>query len=55
MDVAWINAPKFKAGQEGIWILHKDPKTDAYTVIDPLDFQTKDQVGNVKALTSLTK
>lgn len=55
MDVAWIKAPKFKGGQEGIWILHKDQKTDAYTVTDPLDFQTKSQIENVKALTKLTK
>lgn len=55
MDVAWVNAPKFNAGQEGIWILHKAPKTDVYTVIDPLDFQTKDHLGIVKALMNLAK
>lgn len=50
LDVAWVNVPKFKVGQEAIWILHRDPTLQAYTALDPLDFQPKNQLDRVRDL-----
>ena len=55
LDVAWVGVPKFKAGQEGIWILVRDRKLKAYTALDPLDFQAKNQLDQVRTLIKRTK
>ena len=51
-DVAWHRAPKFQPGQEGVFMLHKEPQPEAalaaaapaaavpYTALDPADFQS---------------
>jgi hypothetical protein len=46
MDVMWHDAPKFHAGQEGVWLLHADQVPAAalahfpqvYTALHPEDF-----------------
>ncbi len=55
LDVAWVRVPKFKVGQEGVWILVKDRKLKAYTALDPLDFQPKNQLDRVRDLIKRTK
>jgi hypothetical protein len=64
-DVAWRRAPKFEAGQQGFFILHKteDPEkstsarsarassfSQTYTVRDPVDFQSYTATGGIKSL-----
>ncbi len=65
-DVAWRRAPKFQAGQEGYFMLHKEKRsvartaTDkserssssapAFTVRDPNDFQPYSEAGGMKSL-----
>jgi hypothetical protein len=53
-DVMWYKSPKFTAGQEGIWILHKNQmkglKVKDYTALDPADFQPKAKVERVRQL-----
>jgi len=54
-DTMWFRSPKLKEGEEGIWLLHKDAVRwpgikDRYLVVDPLDFQPRDQVDRVKRL-----
>lgn len=50
VDVAWFEVPKFKVGQEGIWLLEKDVKLEAYVVKDPLAFQEKDKLEQIREL-----
>lgn len=50
LDVAWFNVPKFRVGQDGIWLLQEDRKIKAYTALGPLDFQPKDQLDRVTEL-----
>ena len=64
-DVLWYRAPKFHAGQQGFFMLHKDepaagPRSKlglapaeaktGWTALDPADFQPFDQPGGVRAL-----
>lgn len=46
-DVVWYQAPKFKEGQEGVWLLHRKLlmglATEEPAAIEPLDFMAKDQ------------
>lgn len=65
-DVAWRRAPKFQAGQEGFFILHKERRSTAksgtgksqrssgsgpaFTVRDPQDFQPYSEAGGIKSL-----
>ena len=49
-DIAWVNAPRFRAGQEGVWILKRDPDVKGYTALDPLDFQASSEVPRVRRL-----
>ena len=47
IDIMWVNAPKFHAGQEGIWLLHSEQVPQAaartlpsvYTALASDDFQ----------------
>ena len=38
-DVAWFRAPKMRAGERGVWLIHRGvgPERKALGVIDPLD------------------
>ena len=57
-DEAWLESPKPKLEEEGIWILQKDQqekggakfRVPGYTALDALDFQPKDQLDRVKRL-----
>ena len=48
-DELWIDSPKFREGDEGVWILQVDQtekgsprlRTTGYTALNPLDFQPK--------------
>jgi hypothetical protein len=53
-DVVWYRAPHFSVGQEGIWILRRQPlrglEREALTALDPLDFQPPDAVPRIRRL-----
>jgi hypothetical protein len=54
-DMMWFRSPKLKEGEDGIWLLHKGAVRwpgikDRYLVVDPLDFQPRDQGDRVKRL-----
>jgi len=58
IDVMWADAPKFQAGQEGVWLLRTERVPAAatelfpsvYTALDPKDFQPRDRVERVQRL-----
>ena len=72
-DVRWHKAPKFRPGQQGVWLLHKKDVapspgmraamvkaagpavTEAYTALNPADFQPIDQVESIKTLIKASK
>jgi len=53
-DVRWYAAPKFRVGQEGVWILHQntfqDVPTPGYTALHPSDFQPKPRLNRIRAI-----
>jgi hypothetical protein len=54
MDIAWYRAPKIKAGDRGVWLLHRrdsrgKPVPDL-AVVHPLDFQPATELENVRTL-----
>jgi hypothetical protein len=58
-DVMWADSPKFKAGEEGIWILHRpmslerifaSVKEPVYTAINRRDFQETKEIERVMKL-----
>ena len=61
-DVAWVNAPKFETGQQGIFILKKDQvsgaptaplggyKVDVYTCLKPGDWLSMTDAARVRSL-----
>jgi hypothetical protein len=53
-DVVWYRSPKFKVGQEGVFILDRDAgkeyRLDGFTALEPLDFQPKTQLDRVRRL-----
>jgi hypothetical protein len=53
-DVLWYHAPKFKAGQEGVWLLHSDQvkqlPAKTFTAIKPLDFHPKGQLEHIRKM-----
>lgn len=60
IDVHWVGSPKFKKGQEGIWILHPDQAVDwkrqlrlpveSLTALDSEDFLPLNQLERVRRL-----
>jgi hypothetical protein len=50
LDVAWVTAPRFTPGQEGVWILQRHPELPAYTALDPLDVQPLAQQARIRRL-----
>jgi len=53
-DIAWYRSPKVKAGDRGVWILHKrnqfgKPVPD-HAVVHPMDFQPIEQAERVRIL-----
>lgn len=62
LDIKWFQCPKFTQGRVGIFLLHLGelpasaiPKTaePAYTALNSLDFQDRDQVSRITRLLSL--
>jgi hypothetical protein len=65
-DVRWYHAPKFQAGQEGVFLLHKQQipatkakaasftalKADEYTALNPGDFQPLEQLPQIRLAAS---
>jgi hypothetical protein len=61
-DVAWVSAPKFEAGQQGIFILRRDEvsgastvsvggyKADVYTCLKPGDWLSMTEEARVRSL-----
>jgi len=60
-DVAWVSAPKFEAGQQGVFILQKDEvsgapatsgasKADVYTCLKPGDWLPMTEEARVRSL-----
>ncbi len=54
-DVAWVDAPRFREGQSGIWILQVDRQLRAYTALGPLDFQPRGEAERIQRLLRGTK
>ncbi|MDV3294016.1 MAG: hypothetical protein LYZ70_07070 [Nitrososphaerales archaeon] len=58
-DTFWVRSPKFREGQEGVWILRKDQqekgrpshRVPGLTALDPLDFHSKDELERIRKLT----
>jgi hypothetical protein len=50
LDVAWTNAPKFQIGQEGIWLLRRDPEPNGYTALDAQDFRPASERSRIRRL-----
>jgi hypothetical protein len=54
-DIFWERSPKFRDGQEGIWILRREsaparPTFGYHMALEPQDFQPKDQLARVQRL-----
>jgi len=55
-DVMWKSAPKFREGEEGIWVLRREkleampPTQDYLTALDPMDFYFRDQLDRIRRL-----
>jgi hypothetical protein len=54
-DVMWHDSPKFKEGQQGIWLLHRNQARLAgienqLTALRPLDFHSREELGRVERL-----
>jgi hypothetical protein len=53
-DRRWHTAPKFRVGQEGVWILHQhtipDVPTLGYTALNPSDFHPKPSRNRIRAI-----
>jgi len=59
-DVMWHDSPKFKEGERGVWLLHRNqvrfPSVeDQYTALRPLDFQQQIQIERVQRLLKGTR
>jgi hypothetical protein len=53
-DLRWFASPKFKEGQEGIFLLHrtedKQLRVSGYTALHALDYQSMDQSQRIRKL-----
>jgi hypothetical protein len=49
-DIAWVNAPSFRVGQEGLWILTRDARANGFTALDPFDFQPASELARIRRL-----
>jgi hypothetical protein len=54
-DVMWHDSPKFKEGQQGVWLLHRNQARLAgienqLTALRPLDFHPREELGRVERL-----
>jgi len=54
-DVMWHDSPKFTEGEQGIWLLHRNQARlpgieNRYTVLNPLDFRSREELNRVQRL-----
>jgi hypothetical protein len=54
-DPQWYDSPKFREGQQGIWVLHRNQLRlpgieNQYTIVRSLDFQSREEIGRVERL-----
>jgi len=54
-DVMWHDSPKFREGEQGIWLLHRNQARlpgieNQYTVLNPLDFRSREELNRVQRL-----
>jgi len=54
-DVMWHNSPKFKEGQQGIWLLHRNQARlpgieNQLTALRALDFHSREELDRVESL-----
>jgi hypothetical protein len=54
-DVMWGDSPRFREGQQGIWMLHRNQARlpgieNQYTTLKALDFQPREQLSRVERL-----
>jgi cytochrome c551/c552 len=59
-DIAWVNAPRFQEGQQGIWILNPipggkfkafaAPSPNTYTSLNAEDFKNLDKIAAVRSI-----
>jgi hypothetical protein len=54
-DPFWRGSPRFKEGQQGIWLLHRNQVElrgieNQFTALKPLDFQSRDQLERIQRL-----
>ena len=58
LDEYWYESPKFKPGDEGVFLLQRDQKergpsqyrVRGYTALDPLDFQPRERLDELRRL-----
>jgi hypothetical protein len=58
IDIMWVSAPKFHAGQEGIWLLHSEQVPQAaaraipsvYTALAADDFQPRERAEQIHGM-----
>ena len=57
-DEYWYDSPKFSSGDEGVFLLQQNQqergprqhRVRAYTALDPLDFQPKQRLDEIRSL-----
>jgi hypothetical protein len=59
-DLMWQGSPKFKQGQQGVWLLHRNQTKmpgvkDQYTVLNPLDYQERGELERIRSLSKAAK
>ena len=58
-DLRWIGSPKFKVGQQGVFLLHRSEearlRVHGLTALNALDFQTVEQRATVQKLIRATR
>ncbi len=59
-DMMWQGSPKFKQGQQGVWLLHRNQTKmpgvkDQYTVLNPLDYQERGELERIRSLSKAAK
>jgi hypothetical protein len=55
VDPVWGSSPKFKEGQQAIWLLHRNQAQlpgmeNQLTALKPLDVQSRDQLERIQRL-----
>ena len=50
-DVMWVDAPKFRAGQKGIWLLRRSTSNeDIYTITEKADYYPSERISYIRSL-----